>query len=1220
MEFQLTFTGIPTNGNPAHVNACDITVFFNVNNVTIFNTTTSGWACCFNIPLGGFPANWMIVRFQQIPSGAGGTLTWEAWDINGVRQFSHTETYTGTSGSHSNGANVGTTGENASWGFFRLYNTTVPLGSAEPTFADRGNLLEWKFDGTLADASGNGYTATSSAGSPANPCGSTPCYEPTSGQGLVTAVIKTNPAATWGNISWRAGTTVGLDCSSSISMGDSSGTPSCFWQILSGPSTPVWSSHTATRPTLTGIVFGNYRVQLVATGAGVGSATATADIGAVATDSNGVVISADPNVAAIFGPQIAFGQNPWGWEDERDLKAITSQISYQEANYDRTWQTPGQGTVSYSFAGKGFAPGPACTTLASGILATDTSIAVSNASCLSLSSLPTWILIGTAYNNVEMVRICSASATSGAATLTVCYDGRGMSGNLVAYGGYYDTQRSTAWPSGTGVGEFRIQGTGTLFSTDANRPICPAGIPGPPGPVVYSAGTVTLAPGSTTVTGTGTTWTTGNGVITGDFIRVTATHASGAAFAFWAQIVTVTDATHLVINRPAPAGVDGTAFSYKITSQAMWLSLEFNAPDGHIARALFNGVGCETETAMFAVLSHDITGLGSTVMSGVKYSYKTFLSLYSTSGTTTSNFYGVGIAARNFYYRSGYGPALALANAIDEYAVRDPEIGDGFIGGTPLTLGGMAIGAMIDLTLNHSTALTWSNVEQFARTGSIGALACNATDTRDGGYLTSWLTLAANYDTNATNRAAFKTALGSVLARDQTCKRNASDGYSGAEVNSFSNSFAWIPSVALTLTNGSAAVTGSGFSPGMCAGNHSGTITVTNGASTATLVTGTLLGGIRIYITDTVSSPVYVGAFEYSNSGTAVQLAGVWPGASGTFSFMTENNSKQGWLTGIWTDNTDDLAHNQALEKGWACTYNSPTSLTLNRPWDAASGSGYHMSSYTIGTFGQQPFMFGVKTNQVNWGSKNDDPTIAAGYASILPQMGEWFNAYGNDSVNTKGTFYNTVFQLCSPPTLRAAGSFFSIHGWDGSSGQPGCGLSGVLGTSAERVNSAEGGAAMIQYYLANPSPARKASVDTFYGAIFGYLPYCAASVLSTCDGTTASQLSDGDLSGSKWTGFYFGMGGFFTNSWPAVRLGGVAPPDPRTLIETCNISSVVNAVKCRITLTKPDGSTVTNTCTSSPCPITADGRQGDHLLKVDYLSASDAVLNPGDPAPIRVN
>ena len=63
-------------------------------------------------------------------------------------------------------------------------------------------------------------------------------------------------------------------------------------------------------------------------------------------------------------------------------------------------------------------------------------------------------------------------------------------------------------------------------------------------------------------------------------------------------------------------------------------------------------------------------------MSGVKYSYKT--STGATSYTFQPNYYGTGLAARALYMRSGYGPALTLANNIDEYWINDPEICAGY--------------------------------------------------------------------------------------------------------------------------------------------------------------------------------------------------------------------------------------------------------------------------------------------------------------------------------------------------------------------------------------------------------------------------------------------------------------------------------------------------------------------------------------------------------------
>ena len=610
MEFQLSFASSPADGQPAHVPACSITIQFNTGFLSIHNDNAA-WGCCYFIGLNNFASNWMILRYQQIPSGAGGTFSWEAWDINGVLQVSHTESYTGTSGSRTNGASVGSTGsQDSSWGFFRLYNTTVPLGSGEPTFAGNGSLLDWEFNATLSDTSGHGFTATSSAGTPANPCGSTPCYEATPGQSLVTAVIRATPAAPWGNPpSWRAGTTVGLDGSGSISMGDSGGTPNLVWQILSGPSNPVWSSHTATMPTLTGIVFGNYRVQLIATNSNGGSATAIADIGAVAQDSKGVVVSADPNVDAMLGPMIALGKNPWGWTDERSFAIIALQNAYlTSVNYNPpTFATKGQGTIAYKYGGN-----RACTTLSSSITATTLSIPVTNAGCLDLSTLPTTptdITVGT-----ELIRICSTSATSGAATLTACYDGRGVARGSWGYQTNPLAQvAASGHSSGEGVGDEMTTGTNTLFATDPARAVCPAGVPGPPGIVAYSTGTLTMSPGSAVVTGSGTNWNAGAGVIPGNMIRMAATHAGGTSFVFWAAIISVNSATQLTLSRPAPSDIDGTGFNYKITSQ-LYFSSEATLPGTSSLTNIGQDIQiCESETRLSTQLAVDGGAISGTV-------------------------------------------------------------------------------------------------------------------------------------------------------------------------------------------------------------------------------------------------------------------------------------------------------------------------------------------------------------------------------------------------------------------------------------------------------------------------------------------------------------------------------------------------------------------------------------------------------------------------------
>jgi hypothetical protein len=41
--------------------------------------------------------------------------------------------------------------------------------------------------------------------------------------------------------------------------------------------------------------------------------------------------------------------------------------------------------------------------------------------------------------------------------------------------------------------------------------------------------------------------------------------------------------------------------------------------------------------------------------------------------------------------------------------------------------------------------------------------------------------------------------------------------------------------------------------------------------------------------------------------------------------------------------------------------------------------------------------------------------------------------------------------------------------------------------------------------------------------------------------------------------------------------------------------------------------------CPSSPCSVNLDARQGSHLMKLEYLSATDAVLASGEPALVGV-
>ena len=703
------------------------------------------------------PSKFATVRFQRVPNGLGGIEECEATDINGRTFWTESHVYTGTTGVLSPGVTAGGTGQNMSTAYFRLFTTTVPMGSRPPVTADTGDLLEWKFDGNLGDSSGHGYDASVLSG--------TPFYVPTPGQDLVVAIIQTYNAPSWSPwVSMRAGYPNQLDCSNSYSQADVSAAVSCQWALTSGPSTLGWSSQSAAQPTLTNVMFGTYQFSLQVTDAAGNTAMGTLDVGAVAYDDNGVVIPEDPKVTEIFGPMIAFGQNPWGYADERAKRAVELQnVYYLQQGLDHpTWETSGEGTVSYPFSGIGLSLGQPGTTLSANVTGTATSIPIVDASTIpGLANLPTWIWIGNEYYQQELVRVCSTTATNGAATLGVCYDGRGLTAGAGTFIG------AQAWNSGTLVGEYRIQGSGTKFVTDANTAICPGGAPGPPGPVVYSIGSVTLNGGSTTIEGNGTSWTTANNVIGTYFIRVAATHGGGAPFVYWATITSVDSPAQVTVNRALPGDVDGGPFPYEVISYR-YISLHVTAPDGSDENLLQDTAGCESETAVFANVAHDIPVFDQKTFTGVHYSYKDSLGAQSAFGP---NFYGSGLAARAFYLRSGWDFAKQTADIMDEQWVRDPEIGAGWGGGIPLLQGGGVIGAFADLLTNPTTALTWSDVRRFAVNGSIGNSGCNDYDTRDSGYLGTWLTLAANFDPDPPTRAGWETQLAALYNRDVQCKQ-----------------------------------------------------------------------------------------------------------------------------------------------------------------------------------------------------------------------------------------------------------------------------------------------------------------------------------------------------------------------------------------------------------------------------------------------------------------
>lgn len=1133
----------------------------------------SGTGPCVGSPailsLDSLPSKNFYFRFQKTVAGSGSfpalTSLVEFWDANGVYQTPTLCTYTSVSGSYSNGDSIGAT-DQLTIAFYRTYTTLVPQGSQMPVtepLSSSGLLHQWKFDNSLADSSGNGYTATLTS----TPCVANACYTSTGTvQNLVVSSPRTNDAPSWTNwIAMKAGVSNTLDGTQSFSQAASSSATTYNWAQntsstgCTGGGTAAPSSASAGQPTVTPPSFGPYCYDLQVTDANGNMATATLTAGAVGQDANGVVTSNSSDGTKMVGPMIAYGKNPWGWEDQRQFSMIALAQTYQTSvGYNPPpFVVKGAGTISYNYAGNLNA-----TTLNGGITATATSIVVNSAASLDLTTLPgtpTDVIIGNgvpcpsdaSIQCPELVRIASVSGN----TLTVAYDGRGVARGAFSYANTILQLGAQVWPSGTPIGDQMTTGTSTLFATDSQRAVCPAGVPGPPGIVGYATGTLTMTAGSAVVTGSGTSWTVGNGVVAGNMIRIAATHASGTPFIFWAVINSVDSPTQLTLSRNAPTGTDGsTAFNYKTTT-ALYYSPSTKIPGSsptaytNIARNL---EVCESETRLSSSQYYEagaIQALGP--QTSLQYSYKLLIGV--TSFTFQNNYYGSGLAARNFWLRSGYLPAKTLADNIDENWVIDPEVVAGYGWFFGIRAAGGFIGAMADKVTNSGTSLVFEDLRQFGvNSGAFAALGnCAGADTRDTGSSESFVSLLALFDTaqQATWNGYLYTNSGtSWYDWDQACKSTFSTN-SWANAGYFNNTFSRV-----TLTQGSkSVVANTGTFPsnvnsqGGCTGADTGTATATAGSSVFARLSGTWsVGDYEIAITGTrLGSPFTLYSTFRIDSAGQITTTGTWPSdaTSGTVDWTTFNSPSgaltQYSVTAFAVDGTDMAG----LQETLICTYVDPTHATLNRNWPINDGNNALRHINTgVGASGQQPFMLGgAKSLALQWASLNSNSTIASSYNALLGQATGWMYSTGFDPYSL-GPFGARVFQN-DEPLIVPSGSY--LGSFRQSVGQAGVNVDALVAT---RELTAESSTSLRAYVASqNCSPASIAWADQQYGALWGANGYNVGVVYS--DANTAgnnigrSNLTDGYLGQFKWPGFFFGMG--FGHQYPAVRascvVGGVS-------------------------------------------------------------------------------
>jgi hypothetical protein len=979
-------------------------------------------------------------------------------------------------------------------------------------------------------------------------------------------------------------------------------------------------------------------VQLTVTDQAGTTGSSVTHIGAVATDANGVVVNANPAADAIFGPMIAFGQNPWGladyWHLVGSIQREAQYISYGLSPTwpYATWEVSQPGAVTYNWLGVGMAAPwvpSAQTTLTGACSSSAMSCTIANAAPLQLTALPARIYISSASGNrttFEEIRVCAISGTV-PATLTFCYDGRG----------YADPANSTrltpqSWNARDVVGNDPVIGTGTAFTTT----LCQGGAPGPLGTRTYSTGTVAMTAGSTTVKLTNGSWSATT--IAGSYYLVVSATHSGNPFTFVSPIASLTDATDLVVTRPFPANADTAAgLRYSIVNPNLVIDLGYTTSQGLNPLVPFTkywptSYGCESDTLAYIYPSWDPGSLASTPKTVAQsYSYQNGTWWYSQSSTGGLDYYSEDLANLAGWLRSGLKQFHDSSMMIGDIWIRQPQKANGG-SQTLLTYGGPVIGGIANALLSdtgHGTQ--WKDIRSFAL-GAINGYPgvakvghdCNNDDSREHGYQGAFLAMAAEFDPDTTSayapggiswRQYWQAHLAQYAANERSCANEF-----GNTDNSWRSTFYGWPdnrsaANAVTLTTGSTQGTGSGLSNGFCFGiGQASNVTVTNGSSVVTGAGFPTSGWNRVAIAgpglrdrNGKSVPtLWVYATANSSTQFTIGFGATWPGAtSSTANVMFDNSSAAGdGVTSLLSFEADPMSQQE-----WSCIYNSPTSLTLNRPWTGSNSLNYAYTANITG-FAVQPFMLGIRQYawlQAQQASAGTAPVVSGEFAALRLDAGNYeHSAY--DPV--AGANYYGIQPACNPMTLASMGNGVCYSGYP-PTGLPGANYS----YTAERVNTIENSMSLTDYYFSQEgSPDAIAWGDLMYGNCMGNPLYTASGVYAPTDGNTCDS-PNGNLMASnnygigagKWYGFFFGIGASWR--WPAQRLGGVEVARRRAVLLAYDLGSVPSADRAEIVLTAPSGAETTYACASSPCEVTVDDRQGIHLYHTNYLSQTGQVL-----------
>jgi hypothetical protein len=286
------------------------------------------------------------------------------------------------------------------------------------------------------------------------------------------------------------------------------------------------------------------------------------------------------------------------------------------------------------------------------------------------------------------------------------------------------------------------------------------------------------------------------------------------------------------------------------------------------------------------------------------------------------------------------------------------------------------------------------------------------------------------------------------------------------------------------------------------------------------------------------------------------------------------------------------------MDNWYWCTVAGGNTLILDKPYtgDTSNGNVYRRPTWqNLTGRGSQPFMEGIAGWALNYAAlalDGFDNTTAANYRTAMNNVVDWIWTYGR-SPATKGLFYGVEFSNCTNlavlPVYNCAQD--------------------VSASSNERAYQPETNAAFAQKYLNTNNSVDLTRGDEYYTDQFARSGYASpfpgdgyfAELIDPCCSTY----------NEKAYGQTFGVGQ--GHQWPGARLGGVSPPSLAAVPVNIDLAGA-GAASAQVVVTQPNSAQQKYSCSTSPCTVQVDQRQGAHWAQVQYLSASGAVISSAAP------